>query len=91
MKAVDAAFSPYREVWSRVESLVKFPSGRWDLHLRNETVVKLPVEDLDTALIRLTDLDRETFILSRDVGVIDMRLHDRIGLTSKSLVPAQSS
>ena len=83
--------APYGEIWSRVESLVQFPSGRWDLHLRNEAVVRLPAEGVEAAVQRLATLDRETFILSREVGTIDMRLSDRIGLTSKPVQDTHSS
>lgn len=91
VKVIEAALAPYDEIWSRVESLVQFPSGRWDLHLRNEAVVRLPVEGVETAVRRLAALDRETFILSREVGTIDMRLSDRVGLTPKPVLEAQSS
>ncbi len=90
-QAIEAAIEPHSEIWSRVESLVRFPSGRWDMHMRNQTVVKLPVEQVGAALNRLALLDRETFILSRDVEAIDLRLSDRIGLTAKSTDLPQSS
>lgn len=87
-KNIEARLEPYTEIWSRVESLVRFPSGRWDLHLENETIIKLPVENVDDAVRLLSKLDRETFILSREVGTIDLRLTDRISLTAK---PAQDT
>ncbi len=91
VKIIEAAVGPYTEIWSRVESLVMFPSGRWDLHMRNETVVKLPAQEVGHALSRLAALDRKTFILSRDVGTIDLRLSDRIGLSTKPTAQAHSS
>ena len=87
-QSMEAMLAPYNEIWQRVESLVQFPSGRWDLHLKNNLIVKLPAQDVETAVQRLAKLDRDTFILSRDVGAIDLRLPDRIGLSAK---PAQSS
>lgn len=90
-RIIEASLEPYTELWSRVESLVRFPSGRWDLHLRSGAIVKLPVEDLDAALRRLATLDRETFILSREVGTIDLRLSDRVGLTAKPDQDTRSS
>jgi cell division protein FtsQ len=90
-QGIESMLAPYDEVWSRVESLVQFPSGRWDLYLRNNIVVKLPPEEAERAVGQLAALDRETFILSRDVGVIDMRLPDRIGLKAKPVQIAQSS
>ena len=90
-KIIEATLEPYTEIWTRVESLVQFPSGRWDLHMRNAAVVRLPVENVEAAVKRLAKLDRETFILSRDLGTIDLRLSDRIGLTGKPIQDAQSS
>lgn len=87
-KVIEAQLVAYAEIWSRVESLVQFPSGRWDLHMNNDVIVRLPAENVDSAVRRLAELDRETFILSREVGTIDLRLHDRIGLTAK---PSQDS
>jgi cell division protein FtsQ len=90
-RKIEASLVPHQEIWTRVESLVRFPSGRWDLHLRNETIVQLPAENVDIALRKLASLDRETFILSREVGSIDLRLHDRIGLKAKSADALQST
>lgn len=90
-KHIEATLEPHSEVWSRVESLVQFPSGRWDLHMQNETIIRLPVENVESAVTRLAKLDRETFILSREVGTIDLRLADRIGLTAKSVQNTRSS
>jgi len=59
--------------------------------MNNEIIVRLPTENVDVAVNRLAELDRKTFILSRDIGVIDLRLHDRIGLTPKVQQDTQSS
>ena len=83
-QGIESIVSPFDEIWPRVDTLVHFPSGRWDLHLKNNAIVKLPARDLERAVQRLAKLDRETFILSRDVGIIDLRLSDRIGLSHKS-------
>ena len=45
-QSMEAMLAPYNEIWQRVESLVQFPSGRWDLHLKNNMIVKLPAQDL---------------------------------------------
>ena len=90
-KAIEALVQDYPRIWSRTESLVRFPSGRWDLHLTNETVVRLPVEQTDAALRRLYAIDRETFILSREVGAIDLRLADRLTLSPKPALAATST
>jgi len=89
--AIEAKLISHDDIWSRVESLVQFPSGRWDLHMNNDIIVRLPEDNVEVAVKRLAKLDRETFILSRQLGVIDLRLHDRIGLTPKLSQDTQSS
>ena len=59
--------------------------------MKHDILVRLPVENVEAALGRLSKLDRETFILSRQIGVIDLRLEDRIGLIEKPTLEAQSS
>jgi len=90
-KLIEAKLRDHHDIWSRVESLVQFPSGRWDLHLTKGTIVRLPFDNVDVAISRLAQLDRERFILSRDVGTIDLRLHDRIGLTPRPVQVPHSS
>ena len=90
-KHIEAKLSDYDEIWSRVESLVQFPSGRWDLHLSNDIIVRLPNDEVDGAILRLAELDRESFILSRNLQTIDLRLHDRIGLKSRPVQDPRSS
>ena len=88
---IESKLIAHEDIWSRVESLVQFPSGRWDLHMRNEIIVRLPESNVDAAVDRLAKLDRDIFVLSREVGVIDLRLHDRIGLMPKPNQNTQSS
>jgi len=88
---IEAALKPYDDIWERVENLVQFPSGRWDLHMKHDILVRLPTKNVEQALDHLAKLDRETFILSRQIGVIDLRLEDRIGLIEKPTLEAQSS
>jgi len=90
-KQIETKLMAHAELWPRIESLVQFQSGRWDLHMRDDMVVRLPVENVEAAVERLVQLDRETFILSREVGVIDLRLADRIGLMRKHTNSAHSS
>ncbi|WP_198647589.1 cell division protein FtsQ/DivIB, partial [Agrobacterium pusense] len=56
---------------------VRIAGRRWDLHLDNGIVVKLPEENLPQALQLLARLDLEEKVLSRDVAAVDLRLSDR--------------
>ena len=51
---------------------------RWDLHLEDGVVVKLPEVNPSAALAQLVKLNAERQLLARDVIVVDLRLPDRI-------------
>ncbi len=65
----------------RVRYAVRVGDRRWDLHLDNGVVVKLPEVDLGGALRALVDYDQEHRLLARAVSIVDMRLADRIVVT----------
>ncbi len=51
---------------------------RWNLTLKDQTVVKLPMNDVQTALIQLARLQTSMQLLDRPVEAIDMRLPGRM-------------
>lgn len=65
------------EIRNRVRAYVRIAGRRWDLHLDNGIVVKLPEENVPKALQLLSRMDREEKVLSRDVAAVDLRLPDR--------------
>jgi cell division protein FtsQ len=65
------------EIRSRVRAYVRIAGRRWDLHLENGIVVKLPEENVPKALQLLSRMDMEDKVLSRDVAAVDLRLSDR--------------
>jgi cell division protein FtsQ len=65
------------EIQKRVRAYVRIAGRRWDLHLDNGIVVKLPEEHVAKALHLLSRLDAEQQVLSRDVAAVDLRLSDR--------------
>ncbi len=63
----------------RAESFVQMPSGRWDVHLAdNGPRLLLPKNNPEKALAKLTELQKTSRILDRQVSVLDLRLSDRI-------------
>jgi len=72
------------ELKSRVRAYVRVASRRWDLHLDNGIVLKLPEEGVSRALGLLARLEQEQGVLERDIAAVDLRLSDRttIQLTS---------
>ena len=51
---------------------------RWNLRLKNGLDVRLPEDDVASALERLVALDRDAKLMSRDIVAIDLRLPDRV-------------
>lgn len=76
--AVEEEFSKWPAIASRVKAFVRVAGRRWDVHLDNGIVVKLPEDHIAEALALLTRFDQEQQVLSRDIAAIDMRLPDRV-------------
>jgi cell division protein FtsQ len=51
---------------------------RWNLRLLNGIDVRLPETDVESALNRLVQLDRDKKLLTRDISMVDLRLPDRV-------------
>ena len=57
---------------------------RWNLILKNDVEIWLPEEDAVAALHRLATLDTAYRLLSREFGVVDLRLPDKLYLRKRS-------
>jgi cell division septal protein FtsQ len=57
--SLDDAFSKWPDVKARVKAYVWISGRRWDLHMDNGVVVKLPEDDVDQALATLSKFDKE--------------------------------
>jgi len=92
-----ASFAQEMEKWpeltSRVRAYVRVSSRRWDLHLDNGIVLKLPEENIPAALAVLVRLEKEQGVLERDIAAVDLRLSDRttIQLTSAAVERRQQA
>ena len=76
----------YPELREKVRSAVRVGNRRWNLILNDAEeglVIKLPEEELDTALRRLMRADDTDKLLKRDLKSIDLRLDDRIIVREK--------
>lgn len=70
------------EIEKRVESASWIGNRRWDLKLKEGTVVKLPENDTDFALRRLAMAHAEDNLLDLDVKAIDLREPEKIVIRS---------
>ncbi len=73
-----AVLNRYPDVRSMVRASILVAERRWNLKLINGIDVRLPETDVDAALHRLVDLDRDKKLLTRDISVVDLRLPDRV-------------
>ncbi|MFA5041219.1 MAG: FtsQ-type POTRA domain-containing protein [Bdellovibrionales bacterium] len=68
----------YPEIGNMMQSAVRVSERRWDLRLPPRVTVRLPEDDVDNALRRLSVLISEEKILSRNIVAIDLRIPDRL-------------
>ncbi|ESQ80181.1 cell division protein FtsQ/DivIB [Asticcacaulis sp. YBE204] len=61
------------ELQSRVWAYVRVDTRRWDIRLKNNTIIKLPALDQEDALNRLDVLISQQRILDQGLAVIDLR------------------
>jgi cell division protein FtsQ len=67
------ALSQRPDLLGRVEALVRVDQRRWDLRLKDGTLVQLPATDEESALIRLDRLAQGQRILDLGLARIDLR------------------
>lgn len=66
------------ELMARVKAAVRVGGRRWNVRLDNGIDVRLPEENTGSAWNRLADYERTHHVLAKDVGVLDLRLPDRL-------------
>jgi len=67
------ALSQRPPLMSQIEALVRVDERRWDLRLKDGTLVQLPATGEDSALIRLDRLEQSQRILDLGLARIDLR------------------
>jgi cell division protein FtsQ len=75
--AFDDEMSGWPELKARVRAYVRVAGRRWDLHLDNGVVIKLPESETQQALVLLHRYEQSQGLLNRDIAAVDLRLHDR--------------
>ena len=71
-------------ITKRLRAAVWVGQRRWNLVLGNDTEIWLPEEDAVDALHRSAKLEQSDKLLSREFGVVDMRLPDKLYLRKRS-------
>ena len=60
----------------RIWALVRVDNRRWDLRLKDQSLIQLPAEGEDAALMRLDQLERDQQVLSLGFSRIDLKTPD---------------
>ena len=73
-----AIIDGFPAIRDQLQASILVADRRWNLRLKNGINIRLPEEDIATALTTLLALDRDKKLLSRDIDVVDLRLPDRV-------------
>ncbi len=65
---------------SRTEALVRVDERRWDLRLKDGSLIQLPASDQEAALIQLDALDQRERLLELGFARIDLRTPDQVAV-----------
>ena len=71
------------KLMSRLEAFVRVDDRRWDLRMKDGSLVQLPAVGEDAALIQLEQLDQKTRILELGFERIDLRNPDTVAVRLK--------
>jgi cell division protein FtsQ len=77
-KDFQAVIARYPDIRDQLRAAVLVSERRWNLRLKNGVDIELPEDGVEQALGRLVALDRDKRLLSRDIGLVDLRLPDRV-------------
>lgn len=66
------------ELMDRVKSAVRVGGRRWNVQFNNGIEVRLPEDKPAAAWARLADYERTHDVLAKDIGVLDLRIPDRL-------------
>lgn len=69
---------------SRMEALVRVDERRWDLRLKDGSLIQLPATNQDAALIQLDALDQRERLLELGFARIDLRTPDEVAVRPAS-------
>ncbi len=73
-----AALHQHPEIEAEIAAAVWISDRRWNLVMRQGTVVRLPAGSIETALVHLVEMQRDYTVLGQEIVSIDLRLPDRL-------------
>ncbi len=79
------------KLMTRMEALVRVDDRRWDLRMKDGSLIQLPAVDQEQALIQLEQLDLRSRILDLGFERIDLRNPDMIAVRPRQTAAAATS
>jgi cell division protein FtsQ len=89
-KAILGPVMSRQRLAERLDALVRVDGRRWDLRLKDGTIVQLPASDEEAALIRLDQLDQQSRILDLGFSRIDLRDPEMVAVRPRQTSAASS-
>ncbi|NCC02850.1 MAG: FtsQ-type POTRA domain-containing protein [Proteobacteria bacterium] len=77
-KTLLATLQNYPVVTRVLKTAVRVSERRWNLYLNPDLLIRLPEDDMESALDKLTSLIEDKKIFDRDIKAIDLRIPDRM-------------
>ncbi len=90
-KAILGPVMSRQRLAKRLDALVRVDDRRWDLRLKDGTIVQLPASDEEAALMRLDQLDQQSRILDLGFSRIDLRDPEMVAVRPRQSSAASSS
>lgn len=73
---------------NRIDAMVRVDERRWDLRLKDGSLIQLPAIDQESALIRLDALDQRERLLDLGFARVDLRTPDTVAVRPGGAAPA---
>lgn len=75
------------KLMARLEALIRVDDRRWDLRLKDGSLIQLPAVEEEAALLQLEQLDLRSRILELGFERIDLRNPDTVAVRPRAAVP----
>jgi cell division protein FtsQ len=73
---------------ARLEALVRVDGRRWDLRLKDGSIIQLPADREDSALIQWDQLDQQSHLLQAGFARVDLRDPQMVTVRPRDAAPA---
>ena len=65
-------------IYNEVKVAIRVSQRRWNLRLKNNIEIRLPAENISTALNQLSEYQNKHSLFDRNIIAVDLRVPDRL-------------